>query len=175
MTEAEKFLENIKRAKIDYCKKHGLPIPEFKSESDFYISDEEWLAMKGEETPSNSINKGGLPLTRRELLDSAISKVATRSDREDTFPTIARLWSAYLAKPISESDVCALMILLKVARLSARYSSADSLVDIAGYAACAAEYLDGNEDAKKRWEDWGILAQLADDIQACKPKSVNQK
>lgn len=81
-------------------------------------------------------------MTRRELLDSAISKVATRSDREDTFPTIARLWSAYLAKPISESDVCALMILLKAARLSTRYSSADSLVDIAGYAACAAEYLE---------------------------------
>lgn len=52
MTEAEKFLENIKRAKIDYCKKHGLPIPEFKSEADFYISDEEWREMKGEEPRS---------------------------------------------------------------------------------------------------------------------------
>ena len=52
MTEAEKFLENIKRAKTDYCKKHGLPIPEFKSESDFYISDEEWLTMKGEDPRS---------------------------------------------------------------------------------------------------------------------------
>ena len=81
-------------------------------------------------------------MTRRELLDLAISKVATRSDREDTFPTIAKLWSAYLAKPISEPDVCALMILLKAARLSVGYSSADSLVDIAGYAACAAEYID---------------------------------
>lgn len=84
-------------------------------------------------------------MTRRELLDSAISKVATRSDREDTFPAIAKLWSAYLSKPVSESDVCALMILLKAARLSAGYSSADSLVDIAGYAACAAEYLDGED------------------------------
>lgn len=81
-------------------------------------------------------------MTRRELLDSAISKVATRSDREDTFPAIAKLWSAYLSKPVSESDVCALMILLKAARLSVGYSSADSLVDIAGYAACAAEYID---------------------------------
>lgn len=110
-------------------------------------------------------------MTRRELLDSAISKVATRSDREDTFPTIARLWSAYLAKPISESDVCALMILLKAARLSAGYSSADSLVDIAGYAACAAEYLDDDKDIKKHWEEWGVLKQpypnpLADAAQA---------
>lgn len=85
-------------------------------------------------------------MTRRELLDSTISKVAARSNREDTFPTIAKLWSAYLSKPVSESDVCALMILLKAARLSAGYSSADSLVDIAGYAACAAEYLDKPAD-----------------------------
>ena len=84
-------------------------------------------------------------MTRRELLDSAVSKVATRSNHEDTFPVIAKLWSAYLSKPISESDVCALMILLKAARLSVGYSSADSLVDIAGYAACAAEYLDGED------------------------------
>lgn len=83
-------------------------------------------------------------MTRRELLDSAISKVATRSDREDTFPVIAKLWSAYLSKPVSESDVCALMILLKAARLSVGYSSADSLIDIAGYAACAAEYIDNH-------------------------------
>ena len=52
MTEAEKFLENIKRAKTDYCKKHGLPIPEFKDEVDFYISDEEWREMKGEDLRS---------------------------------------------------------------------------------------------------------------------------
>lgn len=114
-------------------------------------------------------------MTRQQLLSNASIKVVNPERREDTFPTIAKLWSAYLSKPISESDVCALMILLKAARLSAGYSSADSLVDIAGYAACAAEYLDGNEDAKKRWEEWGILAQLADDIQACKPESVNRK
>lgn len=95
-------------------------------------------------------------MTRRELLDSTISKVATRSNREDTFPTIAKLWSAYLSKQVSESDVCALMILLKAARLSAGYSSADSLVDIAGYAACAAEYIgpkpDPLADAKQAYD-----------------------
>lgn len=80
-------------------------------------------------------------MTRQQLLSNASIKVVNPERREDTFPTIAKLWSAYLSKPISESDVCALMILLKAARLSAGYSSADSLVDIAGYAACAAEYL----------------------------------
>ena len=80
-------------------------------------------------------------MTRQQLLSNASIKVVNPERREDTFPTIAKLWSAYLSKPISESDVCALMILLKAARLSAGYSSADSLVDIAGYAACAAEYI----------------------------------
>lgn len=84
-------------------------------------------------------------MTRQQLLSNASIKVVNPERREDTFPTIAKLWSAYLSKPISESDVCALMILLKAARLSAGYSSADSLVDIAGYAACAAEYLDGED------------------------------
>ena len=49
------------------------------------------------------------------------------------------------------------MILLKAARLSAGYSSADSLVDIAGYAACAAEYLEDEPfdpltDAQKAYD-----------------------
>ena len=35
-----------------------------------------------------------------------------------------------------------MMILLKVARISLGFSVEDSLVDIAGYAACAAEYID---------------------------------
>ena len=85
-------------------------------------------------------------MTRQQLLSNASIKVVNPERREDTFPTIAKLWSAYLSKPISESDVCALMILLKAARLSVGYSSADSLVDIAGYAACAAEYIDPKPD-----------------------------
>lgn len=40
------------------------------------------------------------------------------------------------------------MILLKAARLSAGYSSADSLVDIAGYAACAAEIWENDLNAQ---------------------------
>lgn len=96
-------------------------------------------------------------MTRQQLLSNASIKVVNPERREDTFPTIAKLWSAYLSKPISESDVCALMILLKAARLSAGYSSADSLVDIAGHAACAAEYInkpvsDPLTDAQKTYD-----------------------
>lgn len=73
-------------------------------------------------------------MTRRELLDKATEKTCT--NREDTFPQIAHFWGC---EPLK---VCIDMILLKVARIQFGQSVEDSLVDIAGYAACAAEYLD---------------------------------
>lgn len=73
-------------------------------------------------------------MTRRELLDKAAEK--TCANREDTFPQIAHLWGC---EPL---QVCLDMILLKVARAMSGQSVEDSLVDIAGYAACAAEYID---------------------------------
>ena len=73
-------------------------------------------------------------MTRRELLDKAAEKTCT--SREDTFPQIAQFWGC---KPL---EVCIDMILLKVARIQFGQSVEDSLIDIAGYAACAAEYID---------------------------------
>ncbi len=59
---------------------------------------------------------------------------------EDTFNAIAKLWEAYLNTDIGAADVAIMMILLKVARLAgSSYSSADSWIDIAGYAACGSE------------------------------------
>lgn len=75
-------------------------------------------------------------MTRRELLDAAIAK--TCSNREDTFPQIAHFWGC---EPL---EVCIDMILLKVARIQSGQSVEDSLIDIAGYAACAAEYIDNH-------------------------------
>lgn len=79
-------------------------------------------------------------MTRRELLDAAAAK--TCGNREDSFKIISKLWARYLGTCIDEQDVCVMMILLKVARISLGFSVEDSLVDIAGYAACAAEYID---------------------------------
>lgn len=79
-------------------------------------------------------------MTRRELLDTAAAK--TCGNREDSFKMISKLWATYLGTRINEQDVCVMMILLKVARISLGFSVEDSLVDIAGYAACAAEYID---------------------------------
>ena len=88
-------------------------------------------------------------MTRRELLDAAIAKTCT--NREDTFPQIAHFWGC---EPL---EVCIDMILLKVARIQFGQSVEDSLIDIAGYAACAAEYLEDEPfdpltDAQKAYD-----------------------
>lgn len=63
---------------------------------------------------------------------------------EDNFQNIANYWNTYLTtlpgqdniRPLSSQDVAHLMILMKMARLNTNPSHRDSLVDIAGYAAC---------------------------------------
>ncbi len=79
-------------------------------------------------------------MARKQLLDAAAAK--TCGNREDSFKMISKLWATYLGTRINEQDVCVMMILLKVARISLGFSVEDSLVDIAGYAACASEYVE---------------------------------
>ena len=87
-------------------------------------------------------------MTRRELLQSALDATNARGDTygkpEDNFATIARLWTDYLDTPINAHDVAMMMVLFKVARAKSNPGHADNLVDIAGYAACAAELGAGN-------------------------------
>lgn len=58
---------------------------------------------------------------------------------ENSFENIARFWSAYLDVEISSYDVCAMMGLLKVARIKANPLNDDNWIDLAGYAACGYE------------------------------------
>lgn len=82
------------------------------------------------------------------LLDEA--RAITSADRnkaygnpEDNFRNIANLWNAYLTAQgkadnlVNAQDVAHMMILMKVARLATNHGHRDSLVDVAGYAACA--------------------------------------
>nr|DAG38990.1 MAG TPA: hypothetical protein [Caudoviricetes sp.] len=92
-------------------------------------------------------------MTRKELLDKAAECVCGQREQdygtpEDSFKLIADLWTPYLrAKCVSHDayvnilpeDVAAMMALLKVARIAGPTPTADSFVDLAGYAACAAE------------------------------------
>lgn len=64
---------------------------------------------------------------------------------EDNFSCIAGLWSSYLGIPISSQQVAVLMILLKIARTRTSPDYADNYVDIAGYAACGAELVEGKD------------------------------
>ena len=89
-------------------------------------------------------------MTRAETLDAA--KKCVMGDRQDDYGTpernfenIAALWTDYLraANPmncvkISPKDAAVMMALMKIARI-ANGNKEDSFVDLAGYAACAAE------------------------------------
>lgn len=83
-------------------------------------------------------------MTRDETLAAARRIVsedrqATHGGPEQSFATIADLWTAYLDHAIGPADVAAMMALLKIARLKANPKHADSWIDLAGYAACGAE------------------------------------
>ena len=86
-------------------------------------------------------------MTRRETLDNAIRCVCGERDQqygspEDTFGLIARLWSAYRGEEYTAHDVAMMMALLKVGRIASGRHHDDNYVDLAGYAACAAEISD---------------------------------
>ena len=82
-------------------------------------------------------------MKRNEVLDAAKATVCDRQDiygkPENNFLAIANAWGTYLGFPLSAYDVCIMMILLKVARAKTSPSHTDNLIDIAGYAALAAE------------------------------------
>lgn len=94
-------------------------------------------------------------MKRAEVLEAARVCVCGEREQdygtpENNFATIGYFWGVYLnaAHPeytkafpyngITAKDVAAMMALLRVARI-ATGSSADSFVDLAGYAACAGE------------------------------------
>lgn len=83
-------------------------------------------------------------MNRREVLDRAAECVlrdrnATHGSPENTFGTIAALWSAYLGTAVTAADAAALLALLKIARIKANPAHDDNWIDLAGYAACGAE------------------------------------
>ena len=98
-------------------------------------------------------------MTRKECLEQAMGCVLRDRNNvyggpEDSFETIAMMWSAYLGKIIQGWDVAAMMALLKIARIKANSAHADNWCDLAGYAACGAECRQKFEaEMKKTVED----------------------
>lgn len=83
-------------------------------------------------------------MTREIVLENAKNCVCGQREQdygtpEDNFKRIGNLWSAYTGIDISSKDVAIMMILMKTARAHGEHCTEDTLIDIAGYAACAGE------------------------------------
>lgn len=62
---------------------------------------------------------------------------------ERNFAAIAELWTVYLNHPIEPHDVAVALALVKIARIRQSPKKWDHWVDIAGYAACGGEVVQG--------------------------------
>ena len=96
-------------------------------------------------------------MKRKEILTRAEECVNGSREQdygspEDNFNTIANLWNAYLGNKVFQLeaiDVAMMMALLKIARIRSGNGTADSFVDLAGYAACGGELMDSRTGNKK--------------------------
>lgn len=82
---------------------------------------------------------------RETILNNAKHAVCSNCDHqygnsEDSFRQIAHFWSVYLHKELSACDVANMMILFKLSRNITEEPKLDNWVDIAGYAACGADW-----------------------------------
>jgi hypothetical protein len=74
-----------------------------------------------------------------------VDRAATHGDAEDSFQTIADVWSWYLSNrllpddPLTPADVAMMMALFKIGRIFGNKTHEDNYVDLAGYAALAGE------------------------------------
>ena len=86
-------------------------------------------------------------MNREEILKEAtkcvmIDRNNTHGEPEDNFNNIAKYWTNYMTSKydalieFEATDIAAMMMLMKVARLATSPQVADHWIDIAGYAAC---------------------------------------
>lgn len=85
-------------------------------------------------------------MKRADILEAACACVCGEREQEygspeDNFLRIADLWTAYVGGQIifEPVDVAMMMALLKIARIKTGAGTADSFIDLAGYAAIAGE------------------------------------
>jgi hypothetical protein len=99
-------------------------------------------------------------MNREETLDAAkecvlVNRNRDYADPEDNFSAIARLWNFWLSErygfdDISALDVAMMSAFIKVARMLENPYKEDNFIDIAGYAACAAEVAEIEQDKKAK-------------------------
>lgn len=102
-------------------------------------------------------------ITRSECLDTAKEIVCkdregTYGKPENSFKLIADLWSVYKGETFTAEDVAMMMALLKIARIKMGKHKDDNYVDLAGYAACAAEIMEPEKQGKPKFRLEDYLA-----------------
>lgn len=98
-------------------------------------------------------------MKRAEILDKAKEMVTGQREQdygspEDNFNIIAEYWMTYLDAvfrtrgivELTADDVANMMCLFKLARITTGTGTADSYIDLAGYAACGGELTEGSHD-----------------------------
>lgn len=104
-----------------------------------------WLETAMEFDIAIPERKRSREMNRPEILDAAKSCVCGQREQdygspENNFERIANLWNAYLGElTVNAVDVAMMLGLLKIARIKTGKGTADSFVDLAGYAACGGE------------------------------------
>lgn len=82
-------------------------------------------------------------MSGKNFLEQSIATIEERGKvygtAKDNFDLIAKRWSLTLGTAITPAQVGLMMIDLKIARLQKTPDHYDSIVDIAGYAACMAD------------------------------------
>lgn len=78
-----------------------------------------------------------------EILQKALQVFATGKNSYGTpeifFRNVAKRWSLIIGREIAAADVIKCMIEFKMERLDFDPTHTDSIIDVAGYAACLAE------------------------------------
>ena len=94
-------------------------------------------------------------MNRPDILDNAKKCVCGQREQdygspENNFDRIAALWNAYMGDTnFTAVDVAMMLGLLKIARIKTGTGTADSFIDLAGYAACGGEIATHDGDEKK--------------------------
>ena len=110
-------------------------------------------------------------MNRAEALDTAkqhitVDRNATHGRAENSFQVIADFWTTYLENrppgPLETHDVAALMILFKVARITASSTHLDNWIDAAGYSGIGAELSSPTEAVESP------IKEMYDEMQAKK-------
>lgn len=109
-------------------------------------------------------------MNRAEILDTArqavtVERAATHGDAEDTFGSIAAVWSARLGVTITPAQVAIMLVDLKTCRAWKNPGHADSWVDMAGYAACGGEIATQDSGPDFRKAEREALKRAIDSLQ----------